>query len=405
MTIGEGEAAHLMFQSMHLKDVFLVENHLGDVDGCHIVQHFTPRQAVQRYGRENLGEPIKDALNDPKKRTKKFEFIWVVGPRNDFDFRKRDNLNMPFSSKAIDVTGEKKVSESGFREFPFAFPRWDTASGELYGRSPGMTAWPDSSTLQAMGKTILVAGQKAVEPPLLVGSDSVIAAPRTFPGGITHFDTEVAAQLGGRPPIIPLNTGANIPLGREMQNDTRAQVEAAFFKNVLNLPVDAPSMTATEVLERKEEFIRTLAPVFGRLEADYIAKIVSRSFNILMRKGAFPELPQVLSGQEVDFQFASPVDQARRQVEAAGMARSLELLAPFIEFDPSIMDNFDGDEIARDAPEIFGIPQRWLRSRDIIQNMREQRAQQQQIQQVMENAGGLAQGVKAVGALDGSEAA
>lgn len=87
------------------------------------------------------------------------------------------------------------------------------------------------------------------------------------------------------------------------------------------------------------------------------------------------------------------------------MARSLELLAPFIEFDPSIMDNFDGDEIARDAPEIFGIPQRWLRSRDIIQNMREQRAQQQQIQQVMENAGGLAQGVKAVGALDGSEAA
>jgi hypothetical protein len=44
----------------------------------------------------------------------------------------------------------------------------------------------------------------------------------------------------------------------------------------------------------------------------------------------------------------------------------VELLAPFVEADPAIMDNFDGDAIARDTPEIFGLPQRWLRAREEV---------------------------------------
>jgi hypothetical protein len=35
-----------------------------------------------------------------------------------------------------------------------------------------------------------------------------------------------------------------------------------------------------------------------------------------------------------------------------------------VEADPAIMDNFDGDAIARDTPEIFGLPQRWLRAQE-----------------------------------------
>jgi hypothetical protein len=125
-----------------------------------------------------------------------------------------------------------------------------------------------------------------------------------------------------------------------------------------------------EVLERKEEFIRTIGPVFGRLESDYIGQVVERSFKILLRAGALPPPPEVLRGREVGFDYASPVEQARRQIEAAGAARSVELLAPFVEADPAIMDNFDGDAIARDTPEIFGLPQRWLRAREEVESRR-----------------------------------
>ena len=375
--VGEGQALNrLLFRSFHLKDVVLAENGEGEIDTLFVSLRLTARQAAQRFGEAALGKDTREALTNGGE-DKSFTFLQVVTPRAERDGRRRDNRNLPFASLVIDVQSEHQVSESGYHEFPFAVPRWDTAAGEVYGRSPGMIALPDANTLQQMGKTLLVAGHKAVDPPLLVGDDSVFGTPKTFPGGITTFDMQAARDLG-RIPIEPLQTGFNLPLGREMQKDARDQIWAAFFRNVLQLPVDAPRMTATEVLERKEEFIRTIGPVFGRLESDYIGQVVERAFNILLRAGAFPDPPEALQGREVVFDYASPVEQARRQIEAAGAARSVELLAPFVQADPSILDNFDGDAIARDTPEIFGMPQRWLRPKEEVEGLREGRQQAQQ---------------------------
>ena len=375
--VGEGQALNrLLFRSFHLKDVVLAENGEGEIDTLFISLRLTARQAAQRFGEAALGKDTREALTNGGE-DKPFTFLQVVTPRAERDGRRRDNRNLSFASLVIDVQSEHQVSESGYHEFPFAVPRWDTAAGEVYGRSPGMIALPDANTLQQMGKTLLVAGHKAVDPPLLVGDDSVFGTPKTFPGGITTFDMQAARDLG-RIPIEPLQTGFNLPLGREMQKDARDQIWAAFFRNVLQLPVDAPRMTATEVLERKEEFIRTIGPVFGRLESDYIGQVVERAFNILLRSRAFPEPPEALQGREVVFDYASPVEQARRQIEAAGAARSVELLAPFVQADPSILDNFDGDAIARDTPEIFGMPQRWLRPKEEVEGLREGRQQAQQ---------------------------
>ncbi|MCH7487398.1 MAG: head-tail adaptor, partial [Proteobacteria bacterium] len=187
-------------------------------------------------------------------------------------------------------------------------------------------------------------------------------------------------------------------LGREMQNDVREQIFAAFFRNVLNLPIDAPSMTATEVLERKDEFIRTIGPVFGRLEADYNTPVVERSFRILMRAGAFPEAPEILNGRDVRFEYASPVEQARMQIESAGFARHLELMAPLAAMQPEIWDNYDGDEIARDGPSVHGFPSRYVRPRKDVEAARQARAQAQQAQALLDGAG---QAAKLAGAIQG----
>jgi hypothetical protein len=126
---------------------------------------------------------------------------------------------------------------------------------------------------------------------------------RTFPGGLTVIDSEAAKASGGKP-IGQLEMGANIPIGREMQDDYRKMVGNSFFKEVFTLPTDQ-NMTATEVMERKEEFIRTIGPTMGQLENDYIGVIVRRVFGILMRAsvdvkgnaiegGPIPPAPDVL---------------------------------------------------------------------------------------------------------------
>ncbi len=373
----------LRFRAIPLSDGLIAENEDGEVDTIFIESRLSARQAAQRFGDDNLGVKTLEALRDGKP-DEKFPFLQIVLPRGDHDPRRADAANMPFATIDIDVQSEHLAGEGGFHEFPFAVPRWDTSSGEIYGRSPGTIALPDANTLQAMGKTLLVAGQKAVDPPLVTVADAIIGAPLTFPGGITYADSEAWRELGGRAPVQPLHTGANIPLGREMEQDKRDQIFAAFFRNVLNLPVDSPQMTATEILERKEEFIRTIGPTFGQLEADYIGHIPERAFNIMKRARQFPAAPEILQGREVRFEYRSPVQQAKRQIEAAGVARSMELLAPFVAADPAIMDNFDGDEIARDVPDIFGTPLKWLRPKEQVEGLRESRAQASQAQALLD---------------------
>jgi hypothetical protein len=388
--IGEAKRpGSLLFRSFHLRDTLICESSEGVVDTVMITMKLSVRQAAQRYGEENLGPAARDALRSGK-TDQEFDYLWVVMPREDADRTKLGAKNMPWASIVIETESETRVRESGFEEFPFAIPRWDTASGEIYGRSPGHLALPDAETLQAMGKTLLVAGQRATDPPLWVLGDGLMSAARTFPGGITYIDGAVARQFG-RVPVGELQTSAQIPVGREMQNDLREQIWGAFFRNVLQLPIDAPRMTATEIIERKEEMLRSVGPVFGQLETDYLAVVVERVFGIMFRAGAFPPPPDVLLGQDIDFRFESPILRAKNQIETVGLARQLETLALLMQAQPEMMDNFDGDAIARATPLAGGFPHNWLipvETRDAKRKARAEQAQMAQMAEMANQVGG-----------------
>lgn len=383
----------LLFKTFHNSRVAFSDNEDGIIDQLAVEEYQTPRQAERLYKR--AGKPnsrkLDDALRD-KKKSDMFHFVQMVLPREDRDARLIGIKGMPFASVVLDLTSEIILTEAGFDEFPAAVPRWDTAPGEIYARSPGMMALPDSKTLQSMGKTLLVGGQRAVDPPLWVLNDAVMSPLRTRPGGITVLDP----PDGSNTPIGAFPISTNIPLGREMQKDTRAQIEAAFFKNVFNLPVQTRTMTATEILERKEEFIRTIGPVFGRLETDYIGHTVMRVFGIMERAGAFPARPDALQGRKISFRFQSPLQQARKQLEIAGLSRTWQVLEPLAQVQPEVIDHFNGDAIARDLPDAIGFPLKWLRSKADVEKLRQERAQQHADQMAAQSAEPLSKAIKNV---------
>ena len=369
----------LLFRSFHLSQCAIGEGEDGVIDSIAVEEMMTPQQAADLYRRANktVSPELDKRVRDPKLcNERNMRFVQIVLPQYD---RLGDGLGprgMPFASAVIDVTFATIVAETGFVEFPAAVPRWETSPGEVYPRSPGMMALPDARTLQAMGKTLLIGGQRAVDPPIWVSNDSIFSPLRTFPGGVTVLDTSE-----GGTPVGAFPVATNIPVGREMQRDYRSMVETAFFKNVFRLPVDGPSMTAYEVAQRKQEFIRIMGPVFGRLETDYIGHIAERAFGIMDRANAF--LPRPLSMQEsqvpVTFRFQSPIQQVRKQIEVASMGQALAQLAPLAQAQPDIFDNFDGDQIARDAPEWSGMPTKWIKPLKDRDGQRAQRQQQSSV--------------------------
>lgn len=377
----EGESNkrnNLLFQSVHLKDATPCFNEEGAADGMFRKRNMPIRHLAERFGENKLSEKTRQALSETP--DKKIEVLHAVLPRENYREGALLAKNLPFMDMWIELEAKHELAEGGFHEFPFIVPRWDTSSGEDMGRSPGMIALPDADTLQSMGETILIAGQRAADPPLAVPNDGSFDAINTFPGGLAYYDVESAVAVRGNP-FFPIESGTNLPISRDMQDDTRNQIWSAFFRNVLNLPVEGPQMTAYEVSQRKEEFIREIGPVFGRLEIDYTAPMVERAFMIMLRAGAFLPIPEVLQGRNIRFEYDSPVKRIRQQIEASAAKQWAAELISMSEVKPEALDLINIDELARFSAEATGVPLKVVNGKDTVEAIREQRQEAMAAQQ------------------------
>lgn len=377
-----------MFRAFHLARSFVMTDENNEPNGVFIAEHLTAAQAAERWGESNIGKKTREVLTGANKDTaKKFMFLWCVKKRYAFDPSMKNNKNMPIGSYVIDVDSEHMVLEEGYEEFPFFIPRWDTRSLERYGRGPGIMALPSVLSLNQMGKTMLRGLHRAVDPPWLLPSDSMVNAPQMRPGGVSYYDAKAIRNLGMSNPFQQMDSKANIPWGLNAQQAEREQIHALFYKNVLNLPVDSPAMTATEVIERRNQFIREIGAVFGGLESNYTSPVVERCFNIMMRQGAFGDIssiPEALQGANIGFRFASPVEKAKRQIEETTVSENLQKVLAIGQIRPEIMDRFNWDEIGKFIAESGDFPSDLTHDDQTLAEIKEQNAMAAQAEQQMQ---------------------
>ncbi len=383
---GEPGSPALNFREFNIKNYYILENSKGLVDTLYRKFQYTPRQAVQEWGEENVGRSIQKAYKDKKEDL--FDFIHAIYPREDRDDTKRDKENMPFASVYIAVKDKKVIEEDGYSEKPFMVTRIDKESEEIYGRSIGMKMLPEIKLLNKIVKTTLRAAEKVVDPPLQVPDDGFISPFKTVPGGLMYY------RAGTQDRVDPLNTNADIGLGLEMEDRRRESINRAWFVDLFLLLADKKSMTATEVLERVEEKLLLLGPMLGRLQSDLFNPLVDRSLGVLSRAGRLPPVPEGI--EEYEIEYLGKLAIAMRLMEVKAMRDTMGYIEPFVTLNPTLMDNFDEDKVVRGISERLGLPADWLREREDIEAIRESRAQQQQMQQMLEAGGQIADAVPKV---------
>ena len=367
------------FRAIHIEEIFIAENADGIIDTVLRSFEMTVRQIVQKWGEKSLSPRIAK-MYEKKDYDKQVQLLHCVYPREDMDKGKKAATMLPVASVYIDEKDKHVLAEGGFDEMPYMVSRWSKAGGEVFGRSPAMTALPDIKMLQEIMKTTIKAAQKVVDPPLLVPDDGVLGPVRTIPGGLNYY----RASSGAR--IEPLQTGANIGLSYEMMNDLRERIRTTFFLDQLQFQ-GAPRMTATEVVERTERTLRLLWPTLGRLQSEFLGPMIERIYGVLSRAGRLPEPPESISELELKIEYVSPLARAQRQTETQGIMRTLEFVGPIAGMDPQAAQIIKGADTVRHIAELNGVPPMLLKSDDdLMAEMQAQQQAQAAQQQMMQGA-------------------
>jgi hypothetical protein len=147
-------------------------------------------------------------------------------------------------------------------------------------------------------------------------------------------------------------------------------------------------MTATEVMERQAEKAAVLGTLIGRIASDFLDPIIRTMFAYAMRAGRIPPPPQTLAvwmaqnGHRkgtLKIEYIGPLAQAQRKFHVTqGTTQALNAILPYAQFHPQILDIFNWDEIAREIAESHGMPARLILSEDLLQQLRQAKAEAEQ---------------------------
>lgn len=395
----------LRYRAQHLGSTLFEENYQGVIDTAYRQLWLTARQAEQQFGRENLPEKIQKALKDQDEgkgdHTQEFEFIHCIRPREEGDDAKFGEEDMEFSSIYVSREGPKVVRTGGYFTFPLPVSRYVTAPHELYGRSPAMMALGSVKTLYEQKKTVLKAGHRAVDPVLLAHDDGIVDSFSLKPGAINYG----GISADGRKLIQPLDTAARPDMGVELMELERNDINDIFLVSLFQVLTEAPNMTATEVLERVREKGALLAPTMGRQQSEFLGPMIDRELDILGRQGVLPPMPGELieARGEYEVEYDSPLSRALRAEEASGFLRYVEFGGMYAQLtnDPSFLDQIDPEVAGPELAWILNVPASWRRTPESLEEVRAQRAQQQQVQTMIEAAPAAAGVMKAAQGANG----
>jgi len=378
-----GDGLGLLYRNWHLRDVVWCENDELVIDIVHHNWSHEARALIKKFPKTVSPAVKKAAEKEPYKEIKCRR---IIMPASDYDLKEKpkNGARFPFVSIMVDCENDTILEEVPARRVPYIIPRWQTVPGSPIAHSPAtVVALPDARLLQQITLTLLEAGQKAVDPPLKATAEAIVGAVNSYAGGITWVDSEYDERMG---PALErlMDRPGDLGWGNNREEKIEQVIQEAFFLNVINLPEASrgDKMTAYETQERVKEYIRRALPLFEPMEVEYNGGLCEQTWNMAMDMnafGSFEDMPPVLRGREINWQFESPLQAANDRLKSEAFQQSAALLAQAMQLDPALRADFNLDQAFRDA--LGGVaPATWIVPIEQAQADKEQQAQVAQAQ-------------------------
>ena len=387
----------------------------GIVDTFCTKYEMTARQLADKFGADRLPSSIRAELENGGVKTK-HKLWWLVEPNRFHDRNKEvmDKYHMKYLSLYWLEEGEKDFLDiGGFQEWPIPVARYLVTGNETYGKGPGWFAEGDSKGLQKLEKDDIIAVELGIKPPMAASATTAKQGINLTPGSYTVVERNE--------PVTPLfNVNVNLQHLQEKILDLQDRIKRAYSADLFMMleRLEDKSMTAQEVLQRKQEQLQQLGPVVQRLQFEFLRKIIERVYNILDRAGILPqpedaELALALSNEEVTIEYISPLAQAQKMAGMTNIEQAIAFTGQLAQFDQSVLDKIDFAKTIDSYFDMVGAPASIKRTEEEYEAIQQQKAQamaeakqQEQMAQAVQMAAPAAQAAKNIteAANDGNPA-
>lgn len=376
----------IVIRCHHLRDVAWTEGSDLRINQVHHKREdLTVRDLVKLWPK-TVARQVNEALD--KEPDREIKVRRMVIPADEYDLAVKNRGRFPFVSVTVDVENETVLEEKPARSLGYVIDRWATITGSPIAYSPAaIYGLPDARMLQQITLTILESGQKATDPPMIAVGEAINGGVNSGAGMITWTDADYDERTGEvlRPMEMRFD---GIKFGAEREERVTGQIDAVFFLNQIRVPQVTKEMTAFEASKLYEEFQRNALPLLEpAVESnenlcsacyDALSTCVNPSSGQPYFGSPF-DVPQILRGQELRWDFDTPLKAASEQAKVFSFNNMTDLVVKAEQLDPDAVAEIDMRKGLRDAVIGVGAGD-WLLTDEQAMANRQQRQQAAQAQ-------------------------
>ena len=365
LLLDEGDGDDLLkFTAVPLKELLVEDGPHGTIETVFRLHKHPARNIKQVWPKGKCSTAVMEMMEDKPDELVAIIEATVYNPSKKI-----------YEYVIIEENTKHVIFEDYFEVSPWIVFRWSKVAGERYGRGPIMTALPDIKTANQVVKFVLKNAEKEIVGVYTAVDDGVLN-PWTV-----NIKSGAVIPVAAEGSLSPLQSGGNFNVSELILQDLRENIKKALFHDQLG-PMEGPTKSATEVSIRQQELMSDIGSSFGRLQMEFINKLIKRAIDILQRNGKVA--PIKVGNQLVNIKVISPLAQQQDMDE-------VNKLAQFVQFasmvgEDALRIGLDLEAFPEHIAKLLGVDPELVRDKEEREAMKQQMQEEAQMAQAAEAA-------------------
>ena len=196
--------------------------------------------------------------------------------------------------------------------------------------------------------------------------------------------------------VMPLKAYGELPPMDYIIQKYQDTIETALLSKYMALMSDTQSRSATDAMIKANERANLVAPSGDRISREFLLPMIEAELTIYGDMNVLPQMPAELDGVPFDVVLDNPLLKGQRMDSANSAVTLMQYISQFASIDPSVIDALDPSKLVRYLQETMNVPAHVMRTPEEAEAVAEQKAQAQQIQQIVDAAPKVGSAIKDV---------